>query len=110
MIRAGRLFPVGYLQEQGRDAGGNLYAEFENVANCPLLRAEKLSESAGQRKAAAGMFGHDTMTYRLRFRADIDRTKIIRTEAGNQLDIIGIENVEDRSRELLVTVRDRQAN
>lgn len=110
MIRAGRLYPIGYLQFQGRDEGGNLSAEFENVASCPLLRGEKLSESAGQRKSAVGVYGSDTMTYRLRFRADIDRTKIIRTEAGNQLDIIGIENVDDRGRELLVTVRDRKAN
>lgn len=110
MIQAGKLRPLGWLQEQGRDEGGNLSAEFVNVAQAPRVRAEKLSETANQRKAAAGVFGFDTVTYRMRFRCGIDRNKIIRTDEGAVLDIIGIENVNDRSRELLVTVRDRKAN
>lgn len=110
MIRAGKLRPIGWLREQQRDDGGNLSQEFTDVPGCARVRGEKLSESAGQRKAAAGIFGHDTMTYRMRYRRDIDRSKIIVTDDGHQLDIIGVENVQDRNREMVVTVRDRKPN
>ena len=102
---------LGTLKEQGRDAGGNLSADFVVVpGSCANIYAEKLSENSNQRKTAAGIFGHDTMTYRMRFRVGVDRNKIIETSAGDRLDIVGVENVNDRSRELLVTVRDRKVN
>lgn len=108
-MRLGPLRHRLYLLEQGLDAGGNQTKEWVEVAK-PKIWAEKLSESSGTRKSAAGVYGYDTITYRMRYRADLDRSKALRNAEGRVLDIIGIENVRDLNQQLLVTVRDRQVN
>lgn len=106
MIEAGKLRPVGYWQTATEDAGGNLDG-YANIAIAPRVRAQKLTESASQRKAAAGLHGSDTITYRMRYRSDLTHDHIISADDARQLEVIGIENVGDLNRELLVTVRDR---
>lgn len=98
-----------FLLAQGVDAGGNENGEWVEVAK-PKMWAEKLSESSGTRKSAAGVYGYDTITYRIRYRADVDRSKAFRNQDGRVMDIIGIENVRDINQQLLVTVRDKQIN
>ncbi|MEX1669143.1 head-tail adaptor protein [Zhongshania guokunii] len=108
-MRLGPLRHRLFLLEQGRDSGGNINGVWSEVVK-PKIWAEKLTESSGTRKAAAGEFGYDTVTYRMRYRSDLDRTKALRSFEGRVMTIVGIENVRDLNQQLLVTVRDRQAN
>ena len=104
MIRAGKLRPIGSLYI---NSGGSNWGEPWVLAANPAVRAEKLRESASQRKTAAGLHGVDSITYRMRYRADVVNGVEIRTGAA-VLKVVGVENVDDKSRELLVTVNEQR--
>jgi hypothetical protein len=107
MIRAGQLRAVLYLQQPIIEYGN--VSGYEAPIN-PVLRCEFLgSGNAKQQTGDAGTFGLTTNKVRCRFRRDITyQTQLTDNRVnGQRFDIVGIENVKNLNRELILTLEEQ---
>lgn len=104
-MRAGNLRQSLYLQAQ-TSAYGNPGA-WSNVATNPLIRCSMTYGGTKETEGRSGERSDTALTIRMRYRSDITTSHRFFDGGSRYFDITGIVNLDERNKELIISVDER---
>jgi len=102
LIRAGTLRKTLYIQSRA-DNYGNPGA-WSNISTNPAMRCSMKHQKSAESNGQSGERGVNTILVVARYRTGITYATRLTDGADRVFDIIGIQNIDERDRELNITV------